>query len=174
MKPVKITLLFVLLLVFLMPAILSLGIRYLPGREVPQTGRSVIVSRDRKLEFNLVNPKNNLMGIGVVVKNPRRSEANLTFQLWGERNNLLRESTVSGLTIPDGALVKFLFPPVNLSAQTGYQFMFTSNADEEQAMEIYLEQGRNIPVFLSYYKPGSRLALIGNIYSSWLKRLFGK
>ena len=171
MNNIKLTVLFVLVLIFIAPAILSFGVRYIPGREMSQTGRSVKIFRENVLEFNIENPKENLVGIGVVVKNPQRSDQDLRLKIIDYRENILRESVVNGLSIPDGALVKFIFSPLTFKGRT-LEGMFSSDASEENAMGIYLEKGSDKVAFVSLYKPTSRLALISSIYGSWLQHFF--
>lgn len=167
MKEVKITVIFV----FLIPLFLSFGIRYIPDSRQPDLGESVKISDGgKKIEFEVKLDRSGLTGIAVSVKNPQRSKEDLRFTIYDEGGNVLRESVVNGLSIPDGALTKFIFSPI--SKDGILKGVFQSNTGEENAMGIYLEKGTERPAFISLYKPTSRLALVSHIYEGWVRKFF--
>ena len=170
MNNIKLTIVFVCFLVFFTPALLSLGIRFLPGNQMPETGGSRKVYIGNTLNFEVKNPDKNLVGVVVRVKNSTRNNTFLKLQLLNENNNLVAESVVNGLSILDGSEVRFSFS--TFKDQT-FKGVFTSDAIEQNAMEIYLERDSNSSAYVLLYKPASRLGLIGGIYSGWLKHLFG-
>ena len=170
MNSIKLTVIFVLLLLFFTPALLSLGIRFIPDRQMPETGGSQKVYIGNTLNFEVKNPDKNLVGVVVRVKNSTRNNTFLKLQLLNENNNLVAESVVNGLSILDGSEVRFSFS--TFKDQT-FKGVFTSDAIEQNAMEIYLERDSNSSAYVLLYKPASRLGLIGGIYSGWLKHLFG-
>ena len=171
---IKITVLLVLFLVFTAPAILSFGIRFVPEKEMSETGGSIKVYGDNKLTFNIDSQKDNLVGILIRVKNGMRSSSDLKLQIMDERNNMIGESSLNGLSILDGSIVRFSFPVLsNQVANGSWKGVFTSDADEENAMELYLEKDFPKLSFVALYKTSSHIVLIKNIYLEWFKRLFG-
>lgn len=172
MNNIRLTVVFVLCLVFLSPALLSLGIRFLPDTSMPQTGGSVKVYSEKSLNIVLPSVNDNLVGIIVRVKNSLRVNANLKFQLFDQSNWVVAESVVNGLSVLDGSEVRFSFSSPTFKGQT-FKGVFSSDATEQEAMEIYLEKSSDNPAYVLLYKPPSRLGLISNIYSGWLKHLLG-
>ena len=172
MNNIKLTIVFVCFLVFFTPALLSLGIRFLPGNQMPETGGSRKVYIGNTLNFEVKNPDKNLVGVVVRVKNSIRANVNLTLQLFDGNDQVVVESVVNGLSILDGSEVRFSFSLSTLKGGS-LQGIFTSDAIEQNAMEIYLERDSNSSAYVLLYKPASRLGLIGGIYSGWLKHLFG-
>lgn len=171
MNNVKLTIIFVLFLVFISPIILSLGIRFVPDRPMAETGGSIKVHAEKDLNFDLGPAKDNLVGVVVRVKNGIRNDTFLKLQLFDEKNNLIAESLVNSLSILDGSEVRFSFSSLTLQGAT-LQGVFTSDAIEQNAMEIYLKKGSENPAYVLLYRPVSHLDLVGNIYFGWLKHLF--
>lgn len=169
MNNVRLTIVWVLVFVFFAPAIVALGVRFLPDRQMPETGGSVKVYSGKDLNLDLGATKNNLVGVVVRVKNSTRSNTSLELKLLDNKNNLVGGSSLNGLSILDGSEVRFSFSPLPVG---NYRAVFFSDAIEPDAMEIYLKKGSDKPAYFLLYRPASRLGLIGNIYFGWFKHLF--
>lgn len=186
MKLVIFTTIFTLILVFLLPAILTLGVRNIPAADQPPLNGTEKIYGSQLITQTFVSTDDNLSGIGLTFKNPNLvNKENLNFILEGE--NVTRSLIINGGSIPDGGFIKFLFKPINNSE--GKQFSFTlaaQNATDDKALEVFYSpaapnsgilaisdkeaSGSSIS-FVTFHKVNNKLELVGEVYSHWLWKL---
>ena len=186
------TTLFVLILVFVAPAVLALPIKIVPDNDQPgysvNERRSIYFSNTVSQMFTAQS--DNLTGVGITIGNPNlKNKKGVIFELY-EGETLIRTVTISGANIPDGEFVHFVFPAV--SDSEGHEFTFRISSPEARDEEVlYVYFTSKIPnwvgelrfgeevfsegklSFVTYHKPESKLQLIESIYNSWVKRMVG-
>lgn len=167
------TILFVLFMLLLAPALLSFAIR-----EVPLKSQGALVNRHKiygdivaRQEF--VSPKNGLSAIAVTIRNFNlMNKKDMTLSVFSD-NKILRQATVNGANIPDGALVKFKFDSIFDSS--GKRFTLTLSSPDSlsgEAFEMYFGEDNKTIAFSDYYKTSNKAELIGEIYKSFFARVF--
>jgi len=171
MNNIKLTVIFVFFLVSLTPALLSLGIRYIPVSELPQIGGSVKVYGEVTTTFLIKNQKDGLVGLNLYAKNPTRNDNDLKFSLFDLNNQLVRDTEADGFYIQNGELTKLSFIPLPKGEYKAV--LSSSSGNYENAIEVYMEKNSDNLAYVLLYKPVSRLSLIGSIYLGWFKHLFG-
>src|SRR4030042_2914962 len=96
----------VLLVVFLVPFLLSLTIKYVPYGFQPPLYLPEKISSEKEFRQEVTAMMDGLTGIGLSIKNPNlRNKDDLTLSVF-EKDILLRQVAVSGWIIPDGDLIK--------------------------------------------------------------------
>ena len=180
--------LIVLFLVLVAPAVLSLGIRFIPNGNQPPLEKIQGVFWQSDIEQGFISQKPNLIGIALSIRNLNlKNDKDITLKLYAE-NNLLRETTLNGRNIEDGALVKFLFAEVADSQNNTYRFVLTSpeTLGEFPLQVFYTEQkpawakdmqfaskeATGSLSFVTLHRPASKISLIKEIYKGWLERLY--
>ena len=167
------TILFVLFMLLLAPALLSFAIR-----EVPLKSQGALVNRHKvygdivaRQEF--VSQKNYLSAIAVTIRNFNlMNKKDMTLSVFSD-NKILRQTSVNGANIPDGALVKFKFDAIADSSGKKYILTLSSPGSASgEAFEMYYGGDNKTIAFSDYYKTANRLELIGEIYKSFLARFF--
>lgn len=181
---------FVLTVVFLTPAFLSLLIKMVPSGEQPGYGGastlSVFAYHDFKQYFFSDQP--NLTAVATSIKNPNlKNQKDVIFTLLDESGNMIREEKISGRNIGDGDFVKFIFDPIQDSKNKKYSFILNSpDASEEEVLQVFIISPTDqvleyeyqdevhpggVPM-VTYSKPASKLSIIKSVYSTWISKLF--
>jgi hypothetical protein len=164
------TIIFVLFILLVAPALLTLGIK-----EVPRQDQGPLVNR-QKLYGNInftqgfVASENGLSAIAITVRNFNlQNKKDIILNVVSE-NRVVRQAVVNGANIPDGALVKFKFDPISDSSGKKYSLTFSSpNSVSADAFEIYFDEANQLAL-VDYYRITSRTELIKNIYQSFVSR----
>jgi hypothetical protein len=187
-KLVFLTSFMVLFLVLAMPAILSLGIRFIPNNTQPPLEKVQGVFWQSDIEQGFVSQKPNLIGIALSIRNLNlKNDKDIALKLYAD-NALIRTTTLNGRNIEDGALVKFLFAEIADSQNKNYRFVLTSpeTMGEFPLQVFYTEQkpawaldmqfaskkAEGSLSFVTLHQPESRISLIKEIYKGWLERLY--
>jgi len=191
-KLIFLTTLIVLFLVFIAPAVLALGIKYLPGDLQPplEGTRGVYWIFEVSQEF--FSPMDNLTALGMSIKNPNlKNKKDITLLLYDENGNLVRKSVLNGQNIEDGAFVRFLFDPVKDSKNRHFKFVLSApDAGAEDLLEVFYTQkkpswiGKMVAIegveeseidggvsLVTLHKPESSLFVIKTIYRGWLAQI---
>lgn len=174
----------VVFLVLISPAILAFGIRSVSFEDQPPHHGSIKVYGDVIILQVIAVSENNIRGIGVTLRNPNLvNKEEISVSLYDQSGNFVRQSIISGKSIPDGAFIKFLFPLIPDSQGKTYVFEMTSPSSvEESAFEIYFaNQGSGFKIneetregqlsIVPIYQPESISKLIINIYQGFWRRL---
>jgi len=187
-KFVYISLIAILFVVFVLPAILSIGIRYIPYKYQPP-----LDTKDQKIHSEIVlrqdftSPIDRLTAIGMSIRNPNlKNKEDILMQIY-DKKGLVRESILNGAHIADGDLVKFVFDPIIGSKGEDYYFVLSANTaidpfflyvfyspvrlDWMGSLYINNVEKEETISFLTYYTPESRSSLIKEIYTIWVGRL---
>lgn len=188
MKPVSFTTGFVVFLVFILPALLALGIRYIPYDIQPPLDNYEGIHRYQAISQSLVAQKNNLSGFALSLKNPLlRNKQDINLTLTDENNITIRNATLNGSYIQDGEYVKFIFAPITDSKDKSYTFILSApNADKNESLAAFytfnkpnwagelrigdrLEPNGSVS-FVGLYKPATIFTPVIDIYSEWIRR----
>jgi len=157
-----------------LPALLSLGIRYLPVNNQPPLGQTRKIYEDQAVRGGLTMPDDYFNGIGFSFKNPNLiNKEEIVMQLSTENGDLVRTVVLSGRSVPDGGFVRFMFDPIAGSDGAFYVYeLFSPSSGEGEALEVLLSKDSDDVALVAYYKPSSIPSLIANIYASWIERFF--
>lgn len=195
-KLIWFTTIFVLFLIFVAPALLALGIKLVPGEDQPGYDSNQRLSIYGKRDFTqkFISDGVNLSAIGTSIRNPNlKNKKDVILSLYDTNKKLIRTVVLNGQNIEDGNFVKFVFDPIADSQGKTYIFtLSTPEAGPEETIEVFfVEDGRStqilpswiveytydqkaysggLPIVL-YYKPGSKVEVIKEVYSSWFSRL---
>lgn len=186
-KLVVLTTLFVLMLVFVVPLVLTFGIRYLPFNIQPSLDNTVIFFEDRGVVQEFVSEGDYLTGVGMTIKNPNlTNKKDVELKLY-EGDTLLQTAVVSGDTIEGGTFVKFIFSPIADSGGKTYRMeLYSPKSTREEFLEVYMTEqkpewmgeGRyddkkidSGVSMVQFNRPTSRMALVKQIYSEWTGRI---
>lgn len=139
-KLISFTIIFVLILVFAIPAVLSFGIRYIPSGTQPSLGNTKKIYGEITLSQSFVSEKHNLSGIGVSIKNPNfANKKNAYVNIYDSGEKVIRTIVLNGQNIADGKFVKILFEPISDSKDKKFSWTFSSPESVfEDALEIFL------------------------------------
>lgn len=163
-----------ILLIFLMPAILSFGIRYIPFSSQPPLGATEQIFQDRISEQTFKLNGDRLTAIGVSFRNPNlRNKKDIILSVYSPDKKLVAGSRLNGNVIPDGGFVKFIFEP--LTILRGEEVTISISAPEAihgDSLELYLSKANGEIAFVDLYKPTGRLQLVKSIYKGWFDRFF--
>ncbi len=123
----------------ILPALLSLGIRIIPGQMQPSLGTTERIYSTSVVTEAFAASRNNLNGIGLSLKNPNyQNKQNVVVSLFSEEGELLSESTVNGASIPDGDFIKFIFKPIEESRGKNFVFVLSSVwSQDSDATEVF-------------------------------------
>jgi hypothetical protein len=190
-KIIWFTVLTVLGIVFVAPAILSAALPMIPAGVQPGYNPNMRLSiySDRVFVQKFTSKINNLTAIGLSIRNPNlKNQSDVIFNIYNLDGTLLRGITISGRNLEDGSFIKLVFPPIADSLNKEYLFsLSTPGAGAEETIEVFLtsmpgESGiidysydgethsGGTPIVL-YGKPESKLATITSVYTSWLSKL---
>lgn len=178
-------------LVFVVPAVLSLALKMIPGNAQPGYDPDVRLSiyRARNFTQKFVAKSDHLTAIGLSIRNPNlKNKADIIFNLHDSSGALIRTVVISGQNVEDGSFTRFVFPPVDSSFGKEYLFTVSSPAagpeetieifiippDEDSGILEYSYMGEThlggTPIVL-YAKPESRWQGVVSVYSNWFSRL---
>jgi len=183
---ILLTLLF-LPVIFVLPAILSFGLRFVPYSFQPPLLGSQKLSEDTVLVQEFTSPEDNLAAVGVSIRNFNlQSKADVFLEIVLD-GKVVRKSEVLADRIKDGDIVVFEFDKIPDSLNKKLVFRLTApNLERDKAYEVYTTDDQqdfagNFSVngvifdkplsFLLFFAPSSRLALIEYIYKNWFVRL---
>jgi hypothetical protein len=157
---------------FLLPAILSFGVRYIPFDNQAPLGETSKIFGDKVFEQSFVVNGNNLVAIGMSFRNPNlRNKKDIKLDLYSKDNKIISQSTFNGDVVPDGGFVRFAFEPSTLAKGDTVRFTLSApDANEENALEVFLTEGGEGAAFVDYYKPPARKEFIKSIYKGWFNR----
>lgn len=194
MKNIVLTTFLIFFMVFILPAILALGIRNIPDRYQPSLDRVQQIYSDITLSQSFISTSDNLSSIGLSIKNPNlENKKDIFLSIYDKDNNLVGKTSLNGSSIPDGDFIKFKFPPIKDSKNKLLTFNLSSpTSDKLNALEIFLtkeningvddlkiapiiidqEEASMSASFVPFYKTVSFFAQILGIYSDWSKRFF--
>ena len=181
--------LMVLFLVFLVPAILVLGIRYIPNDSQPSLEATQGVFWKFDIRQSFVSEETNLTGVGLSIRNLNlKNDKDIVLELYDKDNSLLRTSTFTGKNIEDGGFVKFLFAEIADSQNKDFYFVLTApDARAEFALQPFYTSekpswarelqfaGEKVDgslSFVTFHHPQSKLGLIKEIYRGWFERFY--
>ncbi len=185
----------IILLLIVLPALLTLGVRYLPDRYQPSLDKVFDLYGPTSLSQSFIATDDNLAIIGLSIKNPNlQNKKDLTLTVVDSGNNILSTSTLNGASIPDGDFVKFKFSPIISSKSKHLTFVLSSpSSNRNDALEIFLTKQKltgvddlkKLPLsvdasdvastsasFVPFYKVNSPLSLIKNTVSDFSSRFF--
>lgn len=147
--------------IFLLPALLSLGIRVIPGQVQPSLGATERIYSTTVVAEVFTATRDNLGGIGLSLKNPNlQNKQNVVISVFGEDGQFLGESIVNGASIPDGDFIKFLFKPIGNAAGKRFVFILSSVwSTEDNAVEAFYS---NDPVKEKVKLPGEKVPCLSN------------
>lgn len=182
-KLVWFTSLLVLFTVFILPALLSLGLKYLPANIQPSLDGTRDVYGRYTVSQEFLSLKPGLMGIGMTIKNPNlKNKQDVSLTLYSVNGELLRKVTYNGANIGDGDFVKFIFDPITGSQNQKYVFEISSpTAGVLEVLPVFytkdkllwlgnLIYDKEITIggvsIVAFYKPESKLKVIEEIYSN--------
>lgn len=188
MKPVIGIIVMFVFLVLILPAVLSLGIREIPGDSQPSLDYTGKVIKGVVPTQFFVSRYNNLSGLGMTIKNPNlANKEDLTLKVFLEEREI-RSVTINGRNIPGGDFIKFRFTPVENSKGKMFSFsLSTPSVENQDSFELYysrniLPDNQKLIInesevqggvsFVSFYQPGGKLSLMQSIYSEWLGRIW--
>lgn len=182
------TTLIILFAVFVFPAVLALGIRYLPANIQPSLEGTKDVYRTFTVSQEFTSLESRLTGIGMSIKNPNlKNKKDITLNLYNTKGDLLRTAILNGSVIEDGSFVKFMFDPIQDSKNQIYTFVLSCpSAGPEEVLPIFYTV--NKPSWMGkmmyteteviggvsmvmFNKPESKLIVIKEIYTNWFSRL---
>lgn len=193
MKLIIFSTIIIILLIFILPAILSFGINYIPQNDQPSLDKTQKIYGYLSVSQAFISKNANLSVIGVSLKNPNlTNKKDITLSVY-EGNVLLRSSVLNGSHISDGKFVKFKFEPIVDSENKSFLFILAApattqeEADNNNALEVFLTNQRNEGVyellvgdkivpntsvaFVSFSKPPYPIYVLETIYSKWLNKL---
>lgn len=182
-----VTVIFVFFLTFLLPGLLSFGIKFFPSGDQPSLDRTEKLYGDFIIRQKFTSSEGNLAAIGLSIKNPNLlNKQDINFNLI-DQDLVVRLAKLNGANIGDGAFMKFRFDPIIDSKGKLYEFNLSApDAKEESALEPFISLNKPRDVgklqingqeatgsslsFVSFYKPEERLGFMVGIYSDWFGR----
>jgi len=189
-KLIWFTTIITLFLVFIMPAILALGIKLVPGDNQPgyNSDQRLSIYGIRGVTQKFISQNVNLSAIGTSIRNPNlKNKKDIILTLFNEKMEMVRTSVISGQNVEDGNFIKFVFEAIPDSINKTYIFTLTSpDAGPEETIEVFYTQSMpswieqysydkysyagGLPIVL-YFKPVNKITVIKNIYSDLFSRL---
>jgi len=183
----------ILFLLFVVPAILALGLKLIPGGDQPgyNSDARLTIYRTREVTQKFVSSSTNLSAIGTSIRNPNlKNKKDIILTLYDDRMDKIRTSTVNGQNIQDGDFIKFVFETIPDSKEKTYTFTLVSpEAGPEETIEVFYTQTMpnwikeysyegstyqgGLPIVL-YFKPASKLSVVNSIYSNLFLKFLGQ
>jgi hypothetical protein len=192
-KLIWFTTLAVLFLIFIVPAVLALGIKLVPGEDqpgfIPDQRLSIYGIRGVTQKF--ISKSANLSAVGTSVRNPNlKNKKDIIMTLFDENMKVVRTSVINGQNVEDGNFIKFVFEVIPDSKNKTYLFTIASpDAGPEETIEVFNSQDMpgwieqygydgntypgGLPIVL-YFKPVSKAAVIKDIYSNFVCKAVNK
>jgi hypothetical protein len=180
----------ILFFVFIVPAILALGLKLIPGEDQPgyNSNQRLSIYGTRVVSQKFISQDANLSAIGTSIRNPNlKNKKDIILTLFDAKMNVLRTAVINGQNVQDGDFVKFVFDPISDSKSKTYIFTIASpDAGPEETIEVFFTQNMpswivevtydknvyqgGLPIVL-YFKPASKAAVIKSVYSNLFSRL---
>lgn len=189
MQPIKITLLILILLLVIIPAVLTFGITYIPSLPQPSLVATQKIDERETLSQTFVEKNNNLAEVAITLKNPDfKNKQDIILSLYDNTGALLRTVTRNGSSVTDGDFVKFQFAPITNSANQSYTFTLTApKVDINNALESYTSPdsvpGEVMKIddkvatgsasFATFYRIPNRLFVLRTVVVGVLNKFFG-
>lgn len=187
-KLIFITSFAIVFLVFIAPAMLTFGIRFIPNDIQPSLEKTRGLFWEFEISQDFISTKENLTAIGMSIRNPNlKNKKDINLFLYDKEGELLRTSVLSGKNIGDGSFVRFGLEVIPDSKDKQYKFVLSApDARGEDRLEIFYTNDKPFWIgdsefdkevveggvsFVTLHKPISRIGLIKEIYSGWLDRL---
>lgn len=192
MKLATFTIITIIFIVFIFPAILSFAIINIPNNDQPSLDKTQKIYGDLIISQAFISKNTNLSVIGMSIKNPNLTNKKDIILSIYENNILLRSSVLNGKQIADGKFVKFKFNPIVESGNKLFLFTLAApvttkeEADHNNALEVFLTDQKSegiyevlisdkiIPntsiAFVSFSKPPYLTFALEVIYSKWLNK----
>ena len=190
-KMIWLTIVFVLGLVFVVPVVLSMGLKMIPINTQPGLNYDVRLSiyRDRLFLQKFTAKEDNLTAIGMSIRNPNlKNKAEIYFNLMNLDGSIIRGVAISGMNLEDGSFTKFVFDPIPDSSGKEYLFTLSSpGAGPEETIELFIIGADNpsgiteysymgesfsggTPI-VQYIKPKSKINTVKEVYTNLISRL---
>ncbi len=177
----------IIFLVFVAPAMLALGIRFIPNDIQPPLEEARGLFWKFEISQDFVSTKENLNAIGMSIGNRNlKNKKDVTLFLYDKKGELLRTSVLNGMNIDDGAFIRFMFEIIPDSKDKEYTFVLSApDARKEDLLEIFYVKDKPSWIgdlkfdeevaeggisLVTFHKPISRVGLIKTIYSDWVNR----
>lgn len=191
-----IKLLIVLGMVFIMPGILSLGIKYLPVNPQPPLKETFVIHDTIGIHQKFLCSDDNLSAIGFTFKNPNLENKKEVILTITEKDQEIRRAASNGKYIGDGAFMRFSFPPIKECLGKELTFSLSSKeSSKEEGLEVFMSETNkgeyealrdNDPgvspsqltldyrgvAYVLYTKPINPLSLTLDIYRGWASKFF--
>lgn len=167
MKIIKFTTIFILTIIFVLPAIMATQIKMIPGGVQPgyDGAKRVSVYSDKVFVQEFISKSNNLTAIGTSIKNPNlKNKSDVILKVYDENRNLLRQTVVNGFNLEDGSFVKLVFEPIVDSRDKKYYFEITSSqASVDEIIELFITKESETAISYTYedetFKGGAPIVL---------------
>lgn len=129
----------IILFALILPIVVSLGIRYIPGNTQPGLMTTERIYGSAVVLQSLEVHRDNFAGVGLSIKNPNfQNKKNITLTVLDDNLKFIRLATINGGAIGDGDYVKFTFEPIENSSNRKYYFVLSANeADISEALEVF-------------------------------------
>lgn len=187
-KIIWITSIFILGMVFVLPALLALGIRVIPAEVQPPLNKTKDVYGLFTVTQEFTSLRPNMTSIGMSIKNPNlKNRQDITLDLFDEGGQMIRTAKLNGLNIDDGAFVKFTFDPIPDSLNKKYSLTISApSAGPEDLLALFYTDNKPSWIgrlkfdkeevvgglsMVTFHKPVSKIEVIKEIYSNLFSRL---
>lgn len=129
----------IILFALILPIVVSLGIRYIPGNTQPGLMTTERIYGSAVVLQSLEVHRDNFAGVGLSIKNPNfQNKKNITLTVLDDNLKFIHLATINGGAIGDGDYVKFTFEPIENSSNRKYYFVLSANeADISEALEVF-------------------------------------
>lgn len=186
---IKISIFFVLFLIFILPLLLSFLLREIPYDIQPSLEGTQIVYKGVALSQQFMTNMANLSGIGMSIKNPYfRNKKSLIVNLQSDDKSTIRSINLNGANVQDGDFMKIQFDPISDSAGKKYYLeIFAPDSESQESLEIFLTTKkpswlRDLAIngeikdmalsMVTYHSSLNLLATPTQVFTNWGKRFF--
>lgn len=182
-KLIVFTTITIICLIIIVPLSLVLLIKYIPSGIQPALKDTEKIYESFVLSQEFISIYDNLVGIGVSIKNPNyKNKKEVKLRIYDNEDRLVRTANLRGQNIADGEFVSIMFDPIIDSKEQRYIWSIESaDSTMEDALEIFLTDqkpvwsldfkvaGEKVNYGLSYVtfhkvNPG---IVLNAIYSEW-------
>lgn len=178
---------FVLFMLLILPLTLTFLIRIIPGGVQPSLGNTEKIYSDIILSQSFISPEDNLVGIGVSIKNPNfANKKKLLFQIFDDEN-LIKTIDLNGQNIADGKFVKILFEPIKSAKNKKFVWSVSSaESSLDEALEIFLTDKKpswslDLKItdklsdqtlsYVTLHQPLNRTEVLGKVVKGWIDKI---
>lgn len=190
-KMIWLTIISVLAIVFVVPALLAMSLSMIPANVQPGYDPNIRLSiySDRVFVQKFKSGIPNLTAVGLSIRNPNlKNKSDIIFNIYNLDGTLVRGVTINGQNLEDGSFIKLVFPAISDSQGKEYLFSISSpGAGAEETIEVFITKeggdsgiieysydGKDYvggtPIVL-YGKPESKISVVRSVYVNWLSRL---